>query len=270
MSDNALYNGSYDISMETTKYSNRCVVVIPLYKEFLSTYEQISLMQCNKVLKQYKKVFICPQGLNYSSYEDLLNGEVKYYSQEFFRSVESYNDLMLQRFLYEDFLPYDYMLIYQLDGFVFFDGIAKFLDMDLDYVGAPWLDGMRVYRYNFKGVCMLSRLLPNIFKYIDVFVGNGGVSLRRIESFCRLFDLYEGQINKWRYNEDVLYGYLGTMRPNTFRLADIATALQFAFETNPQECYEKNNFQLPCFCHAWEKYDIGFWRKIFQKYGYSI
>ena len=54
--------------------NNQCVIVIPIYKENLTSYEKISLMQCEKRLKQYKKIFIMPENLDYSQYSAIADG----------------------------------------------------------------------------------------------------------------------------------------------------------------------------------------------------
>jgi len=44
-----------------------------------------------------------------------------------------------------------------------------------------------------------------------------------------------------------------------FKVASIEEGLRFAFEAVPRTCYEINNRQLPFGCHAWTKFDRGFW-----------
>jgi Protein of unknown function (DUF5672) len=45
----------------------------------------------------------------------------------------------------------------------------------------------------------------------------------------------------------------------TFRIPPPETALSFAFETNPRECFELNGRRLPFGCHKWWLHDREFW-----------
>ena len=49
------------------------VIVIPIYKSILSSTEEISLKQLNKVLGKYPRVFIAPKSLDYD-FESLGEG----------------------------------------------------------------------------------------------------------------------------------------------------------------------------------------------------
>jgi hypothetical protein len=42
-------------------------------------------------------------------------------------------------------------------------------------------------------------------------------------------------------------------------VASVDEALRFAFEAAPRECFERNGRRMPFGCHAWEKFDRGFW-----------
>lgn len=44
---------------------------------------------------------------------------------------------MLSAEFYDRFAAYEYVLIYQLDAFVFADRLAEFCQMGYDYIGAP-------------------------------------------------------------------------------------------------------------------------------------
>ena len=124
---------------------SKVAVVIPVYKEELDDLEKISLAQVRKVLKNYPIIFVAPEGKNFSYLEpgELL---VQFHPQHF-QSVETYSELLLQPFFYEPFLVFDYMLIYQLDAFVFYDALEEFCRLGYDYIGAAlclvWKQGRR-------------------------------------------------------------------------------------------------------------------------------
>ena len=111
-------------------------VVIPIYKEKLDDLEKISLAQCRKVLKNYPIIFVAPEGKNFSYLEP--GDMVIQFHPQFFQSVKSYSNLLMLPMFYEPFLSFDYMLIYQLDAFVFYDALEEFCQLSYDYIGAPW------------------------------------------------------------------------------------------------------------------------------------
>lgn len=63
-------------------------------------------------------------------------------------------------------------------------------------------------------------------------------------------------------NEDVFWGVYAKGIDPAFRVADEKTALQFAFEAEPRESFAKLGELLPFGCHAWNKFDRGFWEDL--------
>ena len=114
----------------------KVAVVIPAYKEQFSELELISLEQEQKVLGQYPLIFIAPEGRKLPALPE--GSQVLRFPAAFFEGVAGYNQLMLQPAFYQAFFGYDYMLLYQLDAFVFSDQLAHFCGLGYDYIGAPW------------------------------------------------------------------------------------------------------------------------------------
>lgn len=249
---------------------NEVVIVIPIYKEKLTKFEKISLEQCKKVLAQYSQIFLAPQGLNLADYQMDDGSEVKFFDDNYFKNIKGYNQLMLSTEMYERFSAYKYMLIYQLDAFVFSDSLVDFTNMDYDYIGAPWIDGMPYYKYNFKGSVRINKMFPFINRPTILSVGNGGLSLRNVESTIKALEDSKKSLSNWKDNEDKFFSLYGINNPEKFKVAPIDIALNFSFETYPCKCYKMNSEKLPFGCHAWEKYDIDFMRKIFWGFGYKI
>ena len=188
---------------------------------------------------------------------------------EFFQGVAGYNRLMLNPMFYHRFTNYEYMLIYQLDGFVFTGNLDEFFNMNIDYIGAPWPGGVKKLSYEFKHAHIMKKIFPFFNKKLRLFVGNGGVSLRRIKVFQSILEKYSDQFS-CETNEDVLFSKFGAKHPKIFRVANVAQAMDFSFEMSPDEYYEMHGKKLPAFCHAWEKHNTSFWRPIFKQYGYEI
>lgn len=228
----------------------KVAVVIPFYHEKLTETEAISFRNCLDTFEgKYPIILVIPEAMKASPYLPLglLCESVP---DHWLHSVASYNQMMLSKAFYSRFTKYEYILIFQLDAFVFSDLLLSFCDYGYDYIGAPWLKGMRYLRGLKKGVW---------------FVGNGGLSLRRIEAFLSISDtLSVDQIDR---HEDIFWASCDS---TNFRVAPMDIALKFSFEQDVRQCYKLNNYELPFGCHAWEKYDFKFWQPAFEKRGYFL
>jgi len=228
----------------------KVAVIVPYYHNDLSETEMISLQQCLRVFSDYPIIFAVPENLYIKQGIIASNIQIERFSDACLESVNAYNRLMLSEVFYEKFLLYEYILIYQLDAFVFSDRLEEFCDMGYDYIGAPWLNGQ----------CNITRLDRCIW-----YVGNGGFSLRRIRTFLSV--LKNKCIDYVNINEDIFWA---SQESETFHIPSVEVALDFAFERSVRECYKLNKYRLPFGCHAWEKHDIEFYRPFIEQYGYRI
>jgi hypothetical protein len=151
-------------------------VVIPTYKEFsqLNEQESISWQQCLRVLGQHPICLVCPPQLAISAYlaDAATHGIIcryEHFAAKYFSGIDGYNRLMLSRHLYRRFERYEYILVHQLDVFVFRDDLAHWCARGYSYIGAPWFDGYYPTPRN-------TRLWE---------VGNGGFTLRRVPDALR-------------------------------------------------------------------------------------
>ena len=55
-----------------------------------------------------------------------------------------------------------------------------------------------------------------------------------------------------------------------FRIPSKDIAINFAFELQPELCYDLAGKNLPFGCHAWEKNNLDFWRPFFAEQGFKI
>lgn len=266
------------------------IVLIPIYKANPDLTEKISFDQCLNVLKDYSYGIITYAGLDISYYTGKLelsniNYKVYTFEKSFFNGLSSYNRLLLSREFYGVFDEFEYMLIYQLDAYVFKDELKDWCTKGYDYIGAPWFK-------DFGDSHTKSSLKA---------VGNGGFSLRKISSFLSAFDFMEkhdkrisvfnywnkhliyryygysprfilsrffGKTNTLKYylsstiNEDAFWSQIIPEAITTFNVAPVNEALKFAFEADPSYLFDLNNNRLPFGCHAWHKnqYD-SFWAK---------
>jgi hypothetical protein len=259
-------------------------VIIPVYKETPTNEELVSLTQCFKILHGHPIIFIAPASLDTHFYQALTAKNsflVERFEDFHFNNITAYNRLMLRTHFYKRFKLYDYILLYQLDAYVFKDELIYWCRAGYDYIGAPWFVNWDKAQQNaeFSGV------------------GNGGFSLRNVKSFLRGLSSFhylmspalvlttmrkEGltfpsvkraigdltirnntysRFNNYMDNEDIFWGLFVPQKFPAFRVAPVEIASRFAMEVNARTLFEKNSRTLPFGCHAWVKYDIDFWRQ---------
>lgn len=238
--------------MENKEYDmrERVAVVIPYYHSELTKYEKISFQNCISVLGRYPIILLIPQKIPKEKYPSKTGLHFEIVSDSYFESVESYNQLMVSMEFYQLFNKYEYILIFQLDAFVFSDSLMKFCDMGYDYIGAPWINGVKYLKNKDRGV---------------YYVGNGGLSLRKVISFLRVLD--NENIKHINIHEDLFWAIHDS---EEFQVAPVDVALKFSIEKHVQKCFRLNSNKIPFGCHAWEKYDFEFWNPFFQDMGYDI
>lgn len=224
----------------------KAAVVIPYFHTDLTMTERISLDRCRKVLGKYPIIFLVPITMVFDR-ETICERFIRV-PDEWMSSVDSYNQMMLSKEFYELFSEYEYILIYQLDAYVFSDKLEEFCNYGFDYIGAPWLEGKFDITHEENGL---------------IYVGNGGFSLRRVKA-C-LLQLSNDSENIIDYNEDLFWG---SRNSQEFKVASVDVAMRFAFERPVRVLYERNGFELPFGCHAWMKYDFDFYRNYMVADGY--
>lgn len=236
------------------------VILIPIYKIPLEPNEVISLNQCCNILGNYPIKFIVPVHLDIQEISAAYpNTEVQTFPDHYFKGTESYNQLLTSIGFYEQFLNYEYLLIYQLDAFVFRDELAYWCNKKWDYIGAPSLHMEEFDNISAEGAVRFSQALNK-----NRVVLNGGLSLRRIPAILRYLKIYNLFYPKWMGNEDMLFSQEATrLLPMKLFLKTPPwhEALQFSFEKSPEASFIINHKKLPFACHAWERYNVDFWKK---------
>lgn len=237
--------------------SAKVAVVIPTYKEELDEFEKISLAQVRKVLGKYPIVFVAPEGKFFSYFEPTDN--VAAVDERFFKDITGYNTLMLSPFFYEAFLDFDYILIYQLDAFVFYDALEFFCSLGYDYIGAP------VAYHSWYGYKQNNKV-PR--------VGNGGFSLRKVKTFHKLLTECVA-LPDWNYFledyfEDAFFGMCGVRDDIIFNTAPIEVATYFAVDFFPDRFLRRIGNKIPFGCHGWYKCSAEAYTKLFLKAGYDL
>lgn len=146
-------------------------IVVPLSnRKFLSEEEKVSLFHLEKFLFSYDRYLIMPESLDFQ-----VDGfREKRFHSSYFGSVAAHQKMLFSRKFYEAFQEYEFILIYHLDALVFSDQLKEWCNMGFDYVAPPWIKHPEApYSGNpeYEGK-----------------VGNGGFSLRKIDSFIAVID----------------------------------------------------------------------------------
>ncbi len=248
----------------------KVAVIIPIYKVHPEAGEIVSLKQCISILKNHPILFIGPKQLDTSSYQEICKDSIPFhlitFDDQYFSGIAGYNQLMLSPGFYETFIGYEYILIYQLDAYVFKDELHYWCDKNFDFIGAPHcphnnIDG------EIRFLSGYSRLLSSFNRIFGAshkisHVGNGGFSLRKTRSCYRLLKYMKSRVSKWgQNNEDVFFTYWGNLLHPFFQLPSDDEALHFAVEQSPGEALKKLGNVLPFGCHAFEKYEPELWSK---------
>jgi hypothetical protein len=254
--------------IEKTDSTQACVV-IPIYKTNLSSIEKQSLKQCLRVLGKHNIYFVEPSSLDSSSLRKDSGVKVQKFSNEYFEGILGYNKLLLSEVFYERFTSYKYMLVYQLDCFVFNDELLLWCDKGYDYIGAPWISSKQT---KFKTI-ITTFDNPQKKKRSKIFykVGNGGFSLRRVDKFLNITKLHRNiienelkrDLDDFKLMEDVFWSFTASKLDSTFSIPNYKEALKFAIDRKPKIALKLNNNKLPFGCHGINKPKvISFWKKI--------
>jgi Protein of unknown function (DUF5672) len=228
-------------------------VLIPVYKAQPNANEIASLQQCAKILNPHPTILICPEGLDCSAYLAIHpNLTIQTFAPPYFASIKGYNQLLMGAFFYKKFQQYEYVLIYQLDAWVFRDELVAWCAKSYAYIGAPWIKIPPQTKA--KVIVNLSKLLYNQ-------VGNGGFSLRRVRTHYLSCFFFKPLIYFFPKNEDFFWCYFMSKINPFYKKPSVEEALTFAFELAPSEAYERTGQKLPFGCHAWEKYEAAWWKE---------
>ncbi|MEE9910727.1 MAG: hypothetical protein K4571_03285 [Deltaproteobacteria bacterium] len=260
-------------------------IIISVYKIAPSREEDISIRRALEILNRYRFFFVAPRSLDLVNYKKFFTPSttvVRFSDRYFGDGLEGYNQLMLGKQFYAEFLSCKYLLIYHPDAYVFRDDLMEWCKTGYDYIGAPWTEDK-------NGKTELNG------------VGNGGFSLRKVESFLRVLDACDIEtvsethgikqrihklLNKLirlrirlqrftgnrkavfyrplTFNEDGFWGLSAPAITTEYKTAPQEIALKFSFDTSPDVLYRINRNQLPFGCHAWARINPAFWKKHIQ------
>jgi len=244
------------------RFTNQDVaIVIPVYKKELNHSEIFSLNILNKKMANYIKILVAPYSLDTTNYPLNKNYQIKRFTDNFFKSLKGYNNLLLSRIFYDAFIKYKYILIYQTDAIIFSDELLFWCNKNYDYIGAPWInEPFKMILYVAKK-CSLNDAF-NMWKdwHLRYSVGNGGLSLRKVDSFLSCFDFANVEHFDWPANEDYFWSFFAKNQNGFLKKPDYLEAINFSIEKRPSFCMKLNGYKLPFGIHAFEKHNPAFWK----------
>ncbi len=146
----------------------KCRVVVPIYQSVLSPDEEISLGTTRKHLSKHGICFVAPESLDLTA---VINPAetVERFDDHFFSGIAGYNRLLTSSLFYDRFADCSHLLICQLDCLVFQDELDLWCETGFDYIAAPWFRKF------------LDDPTEGLWR-----VGNGGFSLRNVQSHLRV------------------------------------------------------------------------------------
>ena len=163
--------------------SYRCCIVIPLVNEVFTPQEIIAIQSLRRLDKQYpiycigtKDVFELNIMLLKSRLPDWEIGFVSF-DARYFKSVQTYSHLLMTSHFYTQFIAFEYLLVFQTDAMIVRGDLTKFIQLDKVYIGAPWIDKNRATQ--------------------KLLIGNGGLSLRKVDYFIEVTRLNSISLSKW-------------------------------------------------------------------------
>ena len=241
-------------------------VIIPVYKDILSADEVLSLRQCVTVLNKYKIIFVGPEKLNFSEYLKFcadISYELVLFDDKYFKDINGYNKLLLSTKFYKQFFQYKFILIHQLDAYVFSDRLSEWCDKNYDFIGAPV-----PAHQNDKGEIQFLKNYSKLAKLVNHkvrHVGNGGLALRKVKTCYWLLKMLNFQVKSWgSNNEDGFFKYWANIFFPLIRIPTEDEAMSFSIETNPAASLRKLDYTLPFGCHAFRKYDWEIWKSFIK------
>lgn len=236
---------------------NTCAIIIPIYKSKFSKIEEFNIQTSLCNLKGFEAHFIAPPNLDLTYYtKNFPTTKYSFFPNEYFESISNYSRLMLSSIFYEKFYNFSHVLICQPDAVVLRPELPFWLDQPYDYIGAPWPNG---FEYT------LTTDFPHIPEGVKskTFVGNGGLSLRKISACLELFNEFPKTRQEWismGHAEDLFFGFTSTLS-RKFRTPNIIVAALFSHETQSNYLYKLTGSITPFGCHAYEIHAPDLWNE---------
>ena len=235
-------------------------IVIPIYSENLNPIEEISLRRLwNQIgYKDYNVYLVYPKGLNIYNYENIYPTlTFMPFDRKWFKNVKMYSQLLINKNFYNKFSNYQYMYIYQLDCYLFYDKLEYWCEKRYDYIGGPIFSQNCGWKFKDKNGIIIPR------------VGNGGFSLRKISTFKDIC-VYIKHIFDQEYLDEIIIEdiFFCNDLNNDYRLfiPEWIEASKFSWDMNPDFIYDVCKYKnFPMGAHAIGK-NIRFYKHFIKEF----
>jgi Protein of unknown function (DUF5672) len=232
------------------------VVLVPIYQTALSALETYSLDHSLPLLQGREVRFIGPRGLDLSLYKSRYPGvPFDAFEPDDFASIPGYNRLLLSQAFHDRFANFEFLLILQTDAILLRDELDHWAGLPYDYVGAPWPQGVQIH-------VNLDCFDGDRGRTVRALVGNGGLSMRRVQACRALLDEFPQAVDMFLRSgssEDLFFSVMGQLSAK-FVLPNERVAGRFARELEPAR-YHAVDPTPPMGGHAWWKYDLPYWQR---------
>jgi len=264
----------------------KVIVIIPIYKSTMTSHEKISFDRIIKVFKSRLINLAAPfylKEFSESLVKNYKNVTVSFFDDKYFRNIRGYNRLLMSVGFYKNYSNYQFILICQLDVYVFKDDIEYWINKKMDHIGAPIFKGYSKPTEEFKhlgnngGFCLrnvescLNILSKNSFRYFRVS------TLMKVETiwYWRLYRIIrDGLVYNYKIsflkpiiNEDIFWSIIVPLEFDFFKSCSPEEAKYFAYDANPKLLFEKSEGIFPMAIHAWWRYDQDFVLELIEKDG---
>ena len=207
----------------------------------------------------WRVVFMAANDIDFSSYLKIRpDAETLELSPRWFKSKQTYSDLLLRPWFYKEFSDADFMLILQLDALLVapinFEPMENF-----DYAGAPWIPTIRL---SWNPITRHLGPGSGFYESRRLFVGNGGLSLRRVEAFFRVSRFLPKV--RTAVNEDLIYSFFGPKRG--LRILPLHECSTLFMETGARGWQYPNRFPNSVGFHGLVRHNPGLERALLDHY----
>jgi hypothetical protein len=266
----------------------RVAIMVPLPTPELSEDDEMSMRHLRAHLDHYDKFLLVPRGMK----ADIPGFDVIELDHKHFGSAANHNRMLYLPEFWQLFSDYDFALMYHLDALVFSDQLQEWCDKGYDFIGAPFIHcsdspwvkvervgngGFALYRvpsvlkvlwnryrlrpskyyedHHWKWIEMQRKILKPLRASVPKSL-RGELTAPLRNTVKRLDHIEANDLNNDGFWADEAVRYY----PG-FKVAPFEEGLRFAFEVCPPLCLERNGGEMPFGCHAWARYDRGFWER---------
>ena len=196
------------------------IQVTPIWKPQLEPSEKMNLRSSLTSASGRQLEFLAPQTLDVGVYRTQFpHVAIRRVDDRHLRSVQTYNAMMLQPDFYRMYSEFELLAIVQTDAFLV--RTLSLVDFaEVDYLGAPWARGLKYLTVGSRLIVTTPQehsrfaVRPLIMRLVGrtAWVGNGGLSIRRVSSLIQVTEQLQHRIARYLrrgLNEDVVLSTAG-------------------------------------------------------------